>query len=47
MNQLYKETNEKFINRIEIMLYNTCGCNKKRAREILIECLKSNKEKKW
>lgn len=46
MNQLYKETNEKFINRVEGMIYYTCGCDIKRGREVLEECLKRNKEKK-
>lgn len=37
MNQLYKETNLKFIERVENMLYYMCGCNKKRGKEILEE----------
>ena len=45
LNQLYKETNEKFIQRIQIMIYQTCGCNPKRAEEVLKECLKRNEEK--
>lgn len=44
-NNLYKETNEKFIQRIEHMLYNICGCDYKRGHKILGECLKRNKEK--
>jgi N-acetylmuramic acid 6-phosphate (MurNAc-6-P) etherase len=46
MNKLYKDTNQKFIERVENMLYYVCGCNKKRGREVLEECLKRNKEKK-
>jgi len=42
---LYKQTNEKFIERVEQMLYFTCGCDTKRAKEVLEECLKRNKEK--
>jgi len=45
MNQLYKETNEKFIGRVERMVYYICGCDIKRGREILEECLKRNKKK--
>jgi hypothetical protein len=44
--KLYKETNEKFVGRVENMLYNICGCDKKRGEIILKECLKRNKEKK-
>jgi len=40
--KLYKETNEKFVQRVENMIYNTCGCDVKRAREVLEECLKRN-----
>ena len=36
--KLYKETNEKFVQRVENMIYNTCGCDIKRAREVLEEC---------
>jgi N-acetylmuramic acid 6-phosphate (MurNAc-6-P) etherase len=43
--KLYKETNEKFVQRVEHMLYYICGCNAKRGREVLKECLKRNKEK--
>jgi len=43
--KLYKETNEKFAQRVEHMLYYICGCNAKRGREVLKECLKRNKEK--
>ena len=42
---LYKETNEKFIERIENMLYCICGCNFERGKEILLECLKRNEDK--
>lgn len=38
-----KETN---IQRVEIMLYNTCGCNKEEGKIILKECLKRNKKRK-
>lgn len=43
--ELYNETNEKFIGRIENMLYYTCGCDKERGRRILEECLKRNKKR--
>ena len=43
--KLYKETNEKFIQRIEYLLYKDCGCNLKRGREVLRECLNRNKLK--
>jgi len=42
--ELYKETNEKFIGRMENMLYFICGCDFVRGNEILLECLKRNKE---
>ena len=31
---------EKFVQRVNIMLYETCGCNKEEAIEVLKECLK-------
>jgi hypothetical protein len=34
---------EKFIDRVEIMLYNTCGCNKEEAVIILEKCLERAK----
>lgn len=43
--KLYKETNEKFVGRIENMLYYICGCDTKRGKEVLEECLKRNKER--
>ena len=43
--ELYKETNQKFVGRVEHMLYDICGMDFERAREVLIECLKRNKEK--
>ena len=46
LNKLYAETNEKFIGRVQNMLYNICGLDKKRAKEILEECLKRNEKKK-
>lgn len=42
--KLYKETNEKFVGRVENMIYNICGCDIKRAKEVLEECLKRNKK---
>jgi hypothetical protein len=38
--KLYKEINEKYVGRIENMLYYVCGCDYKRGREVLKECLK-------
>jgi len=43
---IIKETNEKFIARVEAMLYQICGCDKKRGRKILEECLKRNSKRK-
>ena len=34
---------EKFVQRVNIMLYETCGCNKEEAIEVLKECLKRAK----
>lgn len=34
---------EKFIDRVNIVLYETCGCNKEEAIEVLVECLKQIK----
>ena len=31
------------VERIERMLYETCGCSTKGGREVLIECLNRNK----
>ena len=45
INKLYKETNEKFIQRVQVMIYETCGCSPERAEEVLKECLKRNKVK--
>ena len=47
LEKLYKETNEKFVQRVENMLYYICGCDKKRGREILKDCLKRNKLRKY
>ena len=44
--KLYNETNEKFVERMEQLLYYTNGCDTKRAKEILEECLKRNKQRK-
>jgi N-acetylmuramic acid 6-phosphate (MurNAc-6-P) etherase len=44
--ELYKETNNKFVERTENMLYGICGLSKERAYEILIECLKRNDKRK-
>ena len=43
--KLHRETNEKFVQRVEHMLYYICGCDYKRGEEVLKECLKRNKEK--
>jgi N-acetylmuramic acid 6-phosphate (MurNAc-6-P) etherase len=43
--ELYKETNEKYIERVEHLIYEICGCSKERAKEVLEECLKRNKIK--
>jgi len=46
INNLYIETNEKFIGRVQNMLYYICGLNKNRAKEVLEECLKRNEKRK-
>ena len=45
LNILYEETNRKFIERVENMLYSICGCDLKRGKIILEECLRRNKLK--
>ena len=45
LEKLYKETNKKFIGRIENMLYSVCGCDIERGKIILEECLKRNKRR--
>ena len=47
LEKLYKETNDKFIDRIENMLYYICGCDKERGKIILKECLERNKKRKY
>ena len=37
---------EKFVQRVNMMLYETCGCNKEEAIEVLKECLKMAKAQK-
>ena len=34
---------EKFVQRVNIMLYETCGCNKEEVIGVLEECLKRAK----
>ncbi len=34
---------EKFVQRVNVMLYDTCGCNKEESIEVLEECLKQVK----
>jgi len=46
LKKLHKETNEKFITRVENMIYYICGCDKVRGKEILEECLKRNSKRK-
>ena len=45
LKKLYKETNEKFIQRVENILYYVNGCDTKRGKLILEMCLERNKEK--
>lgn len=45
LDKLYQETNQKFVQRIEGMLYFTCGCDFKRGKIVLEECLRRNKDK--
>ena len=37
---VYNMDKEKFVQRVNIMLYETCGCNKEESIEVLEECLK-------
>ena len=46
MNNLYKETTNNFVQRVDNMIYSICGCDTKRAKEVLEECLKRNKKRK-
>ena len=41
----YQETNEKFVQRMQHMLYEICGCDAERGKLILDECLERNKIK--
>lgn len=45
LKKLYKETNKKFVGRVEHILYYISGCDLKRGREVLKECLKRNNKK--
>ena len=45
LEKLHKETNEKFVQRVENMLYYICGCDLKRGKIVLEECLKRTKKK--
>jgi len=45
LDKLRKETNEKFVGRVEAMLYHTCGCDFERGKIVLEECLRRNKLK--
>ena len=42
----YPMDKEKFVQRVNIMLYETCGCNKEEAIEVFEECLKRAKSRK-
>lgn len=44
--KLYKETNEKFVGRVESLLFHICGCTKERAIEVLEETIKKIKDDK-
>lgn len=46
LEKLREETNEKFIGRVQHMIYGICGCEPERAEKILKECLKRNEERK-
>lgn len=37
---VYTMDKEKFVQRVNIMLYEICGCNKEESIEVLEECLK-------
>lgn len=36
---------EKFVRRVENMIYYICGCDYNEAKEVLEECLRRNKQK--
>ena len=38
---------EKFVQRVENMLFNICGCSKEDALEVIKEVNKNIKEEKW
>lgn len=44
-NKLYKETNEKFVERVMYMIYGICGCDDKRALEVIKEVKKKINQK--
>lgn len=41
---VYSMDKEKFVERVNIMLYEICGCNKEESIEVLEECLKRIKD---
>jgi hypothetical protein len=43
---LSSDTNQKFVGRIENMLYYVCGCDLERGKLILELCLESNLERR-
>ena len=46
LKKLYNETTNKFVERMEHMLYFVNGCDLERGKVVLEECLKRNKTKK-
>lgn len=36
---------EKFVQRVEGMIYSTCGCSYREGKKVLEECLRRNKKK--
>lgn len=43
--KLYRETNEKFRDRVFMMLFDICGCSNERALEVIKEVEKKIKQK--
>lgn len=43
--KLYKETNKKFVERVMYMIYGICGCDDKRALEVIKEVKKKINQK--
>lgn len=45
LKKLKEETDEKFADRVDKMIYGICGCEPKRAKTVLQKCLKRADDK--